>query len=145
MLKFKRLAVAGLFLLALVPVGVLANAPQPGANGYTNENPNKNIVPKQNNGYAPPNVQEAQKREAERKKEAQDKKEASEKKIEKDKNYQSIEDKAASVDQVLEKEGASSKELEQAGENMEVIKQYIADHPEEETDGSDSRLEDHSS
>ena len=133
MLKFKRLAVAGLFLLALVPVGVLANAPQPGANGYTNENPNKNIVPKQNNGYAPPNVQEAQKREAERKKEAQDKKEASEKKIEKDKNYQSIEDKAASVDQVLEKEGASSKELEQAGENMEVIKQYIADHPEEET------------
>ena len=65
MLNFlKRLAVTGLFLLALIPAVVLANTPQPGANGYTNDNPYKNIVPKQHNGYAPPNVQEAQKREA---------------------------------------------------------------------------------
>ncbi|MBZ2021416.1 hypothetical protein [Streptococcus sanguinis] len=135
MLKFlKRLAVIGLFLLALVPAAVSANTPpRPGANGYTNENPNKNIVPKQNNGYAPPNVQEAQKREAERKKEAQDQKEASEKKIDKDRNYQSIEQKAENVDQTLEKEDASTKELEQAEKDMEEIKQYIADHPEEET------------
>jgi hypothetical protein len=51
MLNFlKRLAVTGLFLLALIPAVVLANTPQPGANGYTNDNPYKNIVPKQHNG-----------------------------------------------------------------------------------------------
>jgi len=95
-------------------------APQPGANGYIT-NSNSNITPKQSNGYAPPNVQEAKTREAQQQKNKQDKKKKDEKKIEKDDDYQSIQKKAENVDKTLKNKNASTKDIKKAGEDIEDI------------------------
>ena len=106
-------------------------APQPGANGYTT-NSNNNITPKQSNGYAPPNVQEAKSREAQDRKKKEEKKKKDEKKIEKDDDYQSIQKKADNVDKTLNNKNASTKDIKKAGKDIEDINNYVEQNKDKE-------------
>ena len=103
-------------------------APQPGANGF-NTNTSQN---NSNTGYAPPNIQEAQAREAQNKKKKEEKKKKDEKKIEKDDDYQSIQKKAENVDKTLKNKNASTKDIKKAGEDIEDINKYIEQNKDKE-------------
>lgn len=103
-------------------------APQPGANGF-NTNTSQN---NSNTGYAPPNIQEAQAREAQNKKKKEEKKKKDEKKIEKDDDYQSIQQKAENVDKILKNKNASTKDIKKAGKDIEDINKYVEQNKDKE-------------
>lgn len=117
-------------LLALSTYSASANTLQT-SNGYIDTT--KKVLPKNNQGYKPANVQEADSQKAQKAKKESDSKAKAKKAFDKDKTATNAYQSATYVDGVLAKKDASTEELKKAEEEVKKVKQFIADNKKYES------------
>lgn len=123
-----------LLMLLVIGLGagsVSADVKTPTANGYINTQ-NK-VLPKNNQGYVPPNVQEAKSQKAQAEKKKKDNTKKAESQIEKDKAYQKAKEAAARADKVYAKKKPTSQELKQAEKDSEAVRQFTEKNKQYDT------------
>lgn len=126
----KRQLLLMLLVIGLGAGRVNADVRTPTANGYINTQ-NK-VLPKNNQGYVPPNVQEAKSQKAKATKAKQEEKKTAESKIENDRDYQKAKEAAARADKIYAKKKPTSQELKQAEKDSETVRKFTETHKEYE-------------
>lgn len=123
-----------LFLSLFLSVGIVKADTTLTPNGYI-DTQNK-VIPKPNQGYTPPNVQDSESLKAKKTKEDADTKKEAERSIEESSSYQKAKEASLRVDAILSKKSPSLAELTQASKDIEIIRSFVTDSKNKEYESS---------